>query len=113
MEGLKVLQTGKTTGDNENRNDNRANGQNPRRQSHSNDGARNQGSQDDNGNVAVTAVNSNEGDDGQAELAVKPKVRRTSRRKEPTVEGISEDAAGLPQGLLGAGTMREPSVVDE
>jgi hypothetical protein len=50
-------------------------------------------------------------DDGQGEqpvvvsaseeVAAKPKTRRTARKKPDVAEGISPDAAALPQGLLG------------
>lgn len=61
-----------------------------------------------NGSVEVEAVVPVE-----VKPAAKPKTRRTSRKKDDAAEKITEDAAGLPQGLLGGGASSEVTATDE
>lgn len=70
-------------------------------------------SDSDNGEEsAVVAVNGGNADDGEKNTP-KPTTRRTSRKKPEAVENISQDAAGLPQGLLGDVVAREPAAAED
>lgn len=81
------------------RGEDRSNGRNTRRQS----------VEASDGEQEVQADN----DEQETKEAAKPRTRRPARKKPVAVEGISEDAAALPQGLLGGDTGEETVNAEE
>ncbi len=96
---------------NDGRNESRNNRPNPRQANGNGNVSHDAGDAKEQVEVQVPMVASESPE--AVEAAPKPRPRRTSRKKEPTAEGISPDAAGLPQGLLGGLAPREVAVSDE